>query len=324
MAKRRRSNRSGNGNDLSAILTPTEMADFSIARRDQKPFLATGNKDRFSDYFSISGLEGLLNQTGIWTPDRLEVYLDAKKVPPQNFFSQLKLYNGLRFRLEAEKLQKILRSGASIVLNDIDALSQGLKTLKGMLADFSGGKVESNLYYSQPGHQAFPVHFDVHEVFAYQIAGHKRWRVYQQAHRFPINHPAFLSSDTAAHEQAKGAVAMDFVLRQGDIIYLPAGYYHQAICTDSVSVHLSFGVIEMIGLDVISELFDRGVLEEFYRTPLTRLGEDGQLSDELLESYVKLLASNIEDFLTDKNFLNALKKKLGAFQRPSGDVTIRK
>ena len=324
MAKRRRGKRSGNGNDLSAILTPTEMADFSIARRNQKPFLATGNKDRFLDYFSISGLEGLLNQTGIWTPDRLEVYLDTKKVPPQNFFSQLKLYNGLRFRLEPEKLQRILRSGASIVLNDIDTLSQGLKTLKGVLTDFSSGKVESNLYYSQPGHQAFPIHFDVHEVFAYQIAGRKRWRVYQQAHRFPIKHLSFLSSDTAAHEKAKGAVAMDFVLRQGDIIYLPAGYYHQAICTDSVSVHLSFSVIEMIGLDIVSELFDRGVLDEFFRTPVNRLGDDDQSPDERMDSYLKMLASNIEHLLTDKNFVDALKQKLREFQHPSGDVTIQK
>lgn len=319
MAKRKRnSGMKRQPCDLSAILAPEELEEFSAARRDQKPFLASGIGDRFAEYFGVGDFESLVNQTGIWTPDRMAVYLDTQKVPPQNFFQQLQLYDGMRYRLVPEELQKILRRGASIVLNDIDAMSDGLKNIKQVLTGFSGGKVESNLYYSQPGHQAFPVHFDVHEVFALQIEGRKRWRVYQQAHRFPINHLAFLSSDTAAHEKAKGPMLMDFVMRPGDMIYLPAGYYHQAICTDSVSVHLSFSVIEMIGLDVISELFDRGVLEEFFRMPVARAG------DPPVEEYVKLLAGNIERVVTSRPFIEALKQKLRSFPHPAGKVSIRK
>jgi ribosomal protein L16 Arg81 hydroxylase len=187
-----------------------------------------------------------------------------------------------------------------------------------MLVDFGGGKVESNLYYSQPGHQAFSVHFDVHDVFAFQIEGRKRWRVYQQAHRFPINHLAFLSSDIAKHEKAKGPLSMEVVMERGDFIYLPAGYYHQAICTDSVSVHLSFSVIEMIGLDVISALFDKGVLEEFFRTPVARAG------DPPVEEYVELLAGNIERLVTSRPFIEALRQKLRSFPHPAGKVSIRK
>jgi hypothetical protein len=308
----------GRQHDLSAILSPEEMEKFTAARRDQTPFLATGNRDRLTNYFGIGEFEALLNQTGIWTPDRMEVYLDTNKVPPSNYFVQLPLYNGVRYRLVPEMLQKILARGASIVLNDIDALADGLKFLKDMLVDFSGGKVESNLYYSQPGHQAFTVHFDVHEVFAFQVEGRKRWRVYQQAHRFPINHLAFLSGDTAQHEKAKGPVSMEFVLERGDLIYLPAGYYHQAICTDSVSVHLSFSVVEMIGLDVISELFDKGVLDELFRTPIVRAG-DGALP---VEEYVKLLAGNIERLVTSRQFIEALDQKLRSFPHPAGKVSI--
>ena len=288
MAKKKpRGGMAGRQHDLSAILSPEEMEKFTAARRDQAPFLATGKRDRLTDYFGIGEFERLLNQTGIWTPDRL---------------------------------QQILGKGASLVLNDIDGLTEGLKTLKGLLADISGARVESNLYYSQPGHQAFSVHFDVHDVFAFQVEGRKRWRVYQQAHRFPINHLAFLSGDTAAHEKAKGSVSMEFVLEPGDLIYLPAGYYHQAICTDSVSVHLSFSAIEMRGLDVISELFDKAVLEEFFRTPVDR-ADGGALP---AEDYVKLLADNIEQLLTSRQFIEAIKQSQRSFPHPTGKISIPK
>jgi ribosomal protein L16 Arg81 hydroxylase len=321
MAKKKpRGGMAGRQHNLSAILSPEEMEKFTAARRDQAPFLATGNRDRLTDYFGIGEFERLLNQTGIWTPDRLEVLFDNRKVPAPNFFNQLAIFNGVRYRLEPEKLQQILGKGASLVLNDIDGLTEGLKTLKGLLADISGARVESNLYYSQPGHQAFSVHFDVHDVFAFQVEGRKRWRVYQQAHRFPINHLAFLSGDTAAHEKAKGSVSMEFVLEPGDLIYLPAGYYHQAICTDSVSVHLSFSAIEMRGLDVISELFDKAVLEEFFRTPVDRAG-GGALP---AEDYVKLLAGNIEQLLTSRQFIEAIKQNQRSFPHPTGKISIPK
>ncbi len=188
----------------------------------------------------------------------MEAYLDAKKIPPQNFFTQYPVFNGTRYRVVPEELQKILRGGASLVLNDIAAMSDGSQDAQAVIADYSAARSKATLYYSQPGHQAFSVHFDTHDVFAFQVEGRKRWRIYQQAHRFPINHLAFLSGDTAKHEKAKGDVSMEFVFRRGDMIYLPAGYYHQAICTDSTSLHLTFSAIEMIGLDVVSELFDRG------------------------------------------------------------------
>lgn len=130
-------------NYLSGILTPDEIAQFEAARADQKPFRATGQEDRFSDYFCLEDFERLLNQTSIWTPDRLEVLLDSQKVPPQNFYSQLQLQNGQRIRLESEKLQKLIDSGASLVLNDIDGMTEGLKALKKILSGYAGAKVES-------------------------------------------------------------------------------------------------------------------------------------------------------------------------------------
>jgi len=305
---------------LSGLLTPDEFGQFEAARASLKPFRAVGKRDRLSGYFSLEDFERLVNQTGIWTPDRLEVLLDTKKVPPQNFYSQFQLHNGKRIRLEPEHLQKLIDMGASVILNDIDGMTDGLKTLKKTIGGYTGGKVECNLYYSQREHQAFTIHFDVHEVFAFQVAGKKRWRVYQQAHRFPIRHLAFLSGDVAMHEKAKGPVSMDFVMEQGDFVYLPSGYYHEAICVDSISTHLSFSSVEMIGLDVISELFDNGVLDEFFRSPIRRTSA----GDLPVADYLKLLTENIARLTSSGAFTRTIEEKLRSFPHSSGNISIKK
>ena len=304
---------------LSAFLTSEEIEEFEAARASQRPFLATGREDRFSEFFRFEDLEHLVNQTNIWAPNRLDVLMDTKKVPPNTFFDQLQLVNGVRYRLNTHALQKLLSGGASLVLIDIDGMTKGLKKLKEILAGYSGAKVEANLYYSQPRHQAFEIHFDVHEVCAFQVAGAKRWRVYQQAHKFPINHLAFLSGDVAKHERAKGPVSMDLVMSEGDFLYLPSGYYHQAICTNSTSIHLSYSIVEMIGLDVVSELFDTGVLDEFFRTPVSRCKQNGSS-----EGYLKLLAENLTRLATDDQFAERIEEKLRSFPYSTSEVTIRK
>ena len=74
---------------LTKILTPEEFIALQEAIQSQSPFWATGKRNRFSNFFSMKNFEDLVNQSGIWTPDRFEIYLDAKKMPPHNYFSQM-------------------------------------------------------------------------------------------------------------------------------------------------------------------------------------------------------------------------------------------
>jgi ribosomal protein L16 Arg81 hydroxylase len=145
--------------------------------------------------------------------------------------------------------------------------------------------------------------------------------VYQQLCRHPVKHAAFLSGDAALHERQKGAVSLDVTLRPGDFLYLPAGYYHQAICTGAVSAHLSFGVVEMIGLDVVSELFEKAVLGEFFRTPIGRSVRNG---NRPLADYLKALAETIEALMTDEAFVRSIESRLESFPWPADEVAFKK
>ena len=205
---------------LTKVLTPEEFIALQEAIQSQSPFLATGKRNRFSNFFSMGNFEDIVNQGGIWTPDRFEIYLDAKKIAPQNYFSQMPTHGALKNKLFEMGLQRYLDKGASIVLNDIDTLTPGLKTLRRMLTDFTGGKVECNLYYSQTNHQAFPLHFDVHDVYAFQVSGEKRWHVYEQICPHPVNHISFRGLDKETHEkiQQGGGSKASYFWRAGGIL----------------------------------------------------------------------------------------------------------
>ena len=306
---------------ISDLLTPDEFDQFEAARANMTPYFSSGRGNRWSSKFSRDDFQKLVNQTSLWTPDRFEVIINTNKVPPQNYFTQFPLHNGTRFKLEPKNVQNLLGQGASIVLNGIEGMTEGLSFIRDCITGYSGGKVESNLYYSQPSHQAFSVHFDMHEVFAFQISGLKRWRIYQQAHRFPINHLAFMSGDQDKHEKAKGAVSKDLVMEPGDFLYLPAGYYHQAICVKGASIHLSFSIVEMIGLDVISEIFDAAVLEDFFRTPMARMRDGG---NRPMSAYLENICENIAKLASDEKFAQRIEAKQRAFPYTTDKISLKR
>lgn len=83
-----------------------------------------------------------------------------------------------------------------------------------------------NAYFTPRMSQTLPLHFDNHEVFILQIYGTKKWQV--------------LDADTKIKGKAK--VLIDKVLTPGDMLFIPMGYYHQAVSEDETSFHMTFGL----------------------------------------------------------------------------------
>ena len=52
--------------------------------------------------------------------------------------------------------------------------------------DDLGHPVQANAYATPAGAQGFAVHHDTHDVFVLQVAGEKRWLVYEPALELPL------------------------------------------------------------------------------------------------------------------------------------------
>ena len=161
------------------------------------------------------------------------------------------------------------QAGATIVLQALHVNWHPLAVFCRLLEESMGHAVQANSYYTPRGSQGFAVHHDTHDVLVLQVAGEKRWLVYDPLLELPLKHQRY-SKALGEH----GEPVDDFVLGAGDTLYLPRGWLHQAETSDTDSLHLTIGINAYTWLDAA-----RSALAEAEQEPAFRHGvEEG--SDE--------------------------------------------
>ena len=75
----------------------------------------------------------------------------------------------------------------------------------------------------------------------------------------------FKSIDQSFHEANKGELSIDEELTSGDFIYIPRGFYHEAMCHSESTVHVSYSCVPIIGIDLLTAFFDVAVKDELFR-----------------------------------------------------------
>ena len=77
-----------------------------------------------------------------------------------------------------------------------------------------------------------------------QVAGEKRWLLYEPLLELPLKHQRYSKALGRAREPTD-----DLVLRAGDTLYLPRGWLHQAETSETDSLHLTVGINTYSWLD---------------------------------------------------------------------------
>src|SRR6185295_12103641 len=99
-----------------------------------------------------------------------------------------------------------------------------------------------------PGAQGFSAHYDTHDVFILQAAGSKHWRLYGSSVQLPLASTPYPYPGPDA-----GKPSADFVLRAGDVLYIPRGHVHDALTSDSISLHVTLGINVYTWADLFME-----------------------------------------------------------------------
>jgi hypothetical protein len=181
-------------------------------------------------------------------------------------------------------------------------------------------RVQANLYCSSRERQAFPSHFDSHDVYALHVEGEKLWRIYRGRLDNPVAHPAFQGQPQAFHEQAKGEIAAEILLKPGDLLYIPRGLYHDAIAQTDGTVHIAFGAVAVIGLDFVSALFERAVHESVFRRDLPRRHTPG--GESAFEQHMQNLASALTTIVSDRAMLDSFREFQDRYRYPRGGFEL--
>ena len=217
--------------------------------------------------------------------------------------------NGQVPRLLNAPLSQRLRAGATLVVDSVQEMFDPVGDLAAALEHDLREKVQVNLYAGWGTTHGFDVHWDDHDAFVIQIAGRKRWRMHGVSRPFP------LQRDTELPTRPEGGPIDDFMMEDGDVLYLPRGHWHDVSAIGEQSLHLTIGFNRATGVDLVAWLADQLRADELFRADLPRFGaaEDRlERARTLREKLVARLTDDVVDrFLADRDAQAPAHSRLG-------------
>ena len=165
--------------------------------------------------------------------------------------------------------------GATVVLQGLHMTWHPLAVYSRELEARLGHPVQTNAYLTPRRSQGLPVHHDTHDVFVLQVAGTKRWLVYDPVLELPLRDQRY-----DPKLGAPGETVLDVVLGPGDTLYLPRGWLHQALTSVDDSLHLTVGVNVVPWITALHAALDRCAGDVEFRRSVP---SDGRGGEELLE-----------------------------------------
>jgi hypothetical protein len=239
---------------LRRSIDPVDAERFRTEHWERRPLAVPRDEPgRFDDLLSVSDVERLVTETAIRSPafrlvkagETVSGYTTDLSWRPEPFTGTA----------DVGRVLDEFERGATIVLQ---ALHHSWLPLARFCRDLEatfGHPAQANAYYTPRDSQGLPVHHDTHEVITLQVAGEKRWLVYEPLLELPLKRQHYTAS-----LGDPGEPVLDVVARPGDTLYLPRGWLHQAVTTETDSLHLTIGInvrpwLEAVR-DALSELED--------------------------------------------------------------------
>jgi hypothetical protein len=176
--------------------------------------------------------------------------------------------------VDVERVAAAFAGGATIVLQALHLHYAPLARFARELEQELLHATQVNAYYTPRAAQGLPVHHDTHDVFCLQVAGEKRWLVYEPALELPLKDQRYRRELGGADEPV-----LDVTLRAGDTLYLPRGWLHEARTSETDSLHLTVGISAYTWLDALKDALDDCREELAFRRSVT---EGGETPDDLL------------------------------------------
>ena len=237
---------------LAQAIAPVGTEEFLAEYWERKPLVVPrGEAGRFEDLLSARDVERLITETAIRTPSFRLVKAGATVA---GYASDLSWrpdpFTGVA---DVRRVLEEFEAGATIVLQGLHHSWLPLARYCRHLEAYFGHPAQANAYFTPRGSQGLPVHHDTHEVFTLQVSGQKRWLVYEPALELPLKTQRYRSA-----LGAPGEPALDVTQGPGDTLYLPRGWLHQALTSETDSLHITVGVNVRTWLDEARSALERG------------------------------------------------------------------
>ncbi|OYW62067.1 MAG: cupin [Rhizobiales bacterium 17-65-6] len=180
-------------------------------------------------------LEDFLNRE-YTRPELFRFFMNGRPIEPSRFG----LIDG-KGQLDRKALRPLLTQGITAIFNGLDSSSGYFWEEAVKLEQVLGAVVTFDAIGSFGTVCGLPPHYDDRDLIIVQVAGRKRWKILGTPVKGPWRKRTMSVPDT---------VAAEFVMQAGDMLFLPAGLYHQCVPLEP-SLHLGALITRPCGADLL-------------------------------------------------------------------------
>lgn len=293
---------------------PISYKHFLENYAEQQPLLMTNACSK-----SLMSWQELDQVLQFMEPDEQSLQLFLKgQVPAAHYLDNTFEFGRQRRRINKYRFYEYLEHGATLVLNRAEDYCLVAKNLCHAIGKFAQQPTSSNIYINTQLNgdaqiasneiSAFGKHWDTHDVFIIQLMGEKRWQLFPPTLPLPLSHQ---TSKQLQHEPPTTPSA-DYVLQEGDILYIPRGWWHNVIPLNVDTLHLSVGTYA----PTLTDYLLWAVSTTLPQIPAARRGFLHQ--EETVSILKQLLESATSELVSQKN-LSAFTQHMHARERLTGD-----
>jgi ribosomal protein L16 Arg81 hydroxylase len=276
---------------LEHLLSPLTVDEFLTNSWGRTFKHVPGAPDKFCHLLPWQTLNEALEQHRLDFP-RIRLTRDGERLQPRSYISHSN--SGRKRvavpRLRYDKLTQELNSGATLVLDAVDELFESLRALAEALELFFHERIQINAYASWKTSRGFDLHWDDHDVFILQVTGRKHWKVHGMTLAYP------LTGDPKEPKPTEPPL-WDHILETGDLLYIPRGFWHVAYPLNEPTLHLTVGIHNRAGLDLLRWLVNRLRSREIFRQDLPRFASRETIQAHLTQMREELLSEWDDDIL---------------------------
>jgi ribosomal protein L16 Arg81 hydroxylase len=275
--------------DFQDLLSPVTLEEF-FARYWAKStlFLQRGDREFFGNLMTLADVDRcLVTASADTTSKSLQVVVPPgsgrknSEIIPANGVSKHSLYDAYL-------------SGDTVRMIGVEKYWPPLALLLASMQEVIAAKLGVNMFLTPARSQAFPFHFDSVDVFVIQLAGSKKWTIWEPTYERPmalaIAEP--YGAQISERDESKLTLREEVVLEAGDAMYMPRGFYHKAVAQDELSLHLTITIEPIYWLDFFRRSFELAALDDVeLREELPpQFVQDARLRDDMAETFGRLMA----------------------------------
>jgi hypothetical protein len=271
--------------NLTELLQPDSAETFLASTWGRSYHYIPGWSEKFAPLLPWERLNALLQEHRLDVP-RLRLMLENASAPASAYLNYETSHRGERIpRLDPVRLNEMLREGATLAVNDIHEMVEPIARLVENLQKTLHEPVRVNAFAGWGTSEGFKPHWDPGDVLVLQIHGRKRWMLYGVATEYPVGN--YVSE---GGEQPTEPV-WDHILEEGDLLYVPRGWWHVAVPLGEPTLHLAVGIINRKGLDFLSWLQEEMTSRASFRQDLPRFAAPAEQAEHMKRLRDELFAA---------------------------------